>query len=233
MSDAEKVKSVLFILTSHDKKGETDQPTGFYLAEAAHPWAILSDAGINVEFASIAGGQAPIDGLDLLETDPVCQRFMEDPEVKRSLLNTADVGVFEPEKFDAVLYVGGHGTMWDFPDDKAQRALAERVWQNGGLLAAVCHGPAGLVNLRDESGDYIVSGRKLAAFTDEEEQAVGLADVVPFLLASRLCERGALHQPAENWAAQVVTDGRLITGQNPASAVGVGQALRDALLASV
>ncbi|HEU4537166.1 MAG TPA: type 1 glutamine amidotransferase domain-containing protein, partial [Polyangiaceae bacterium] len=131
----------------------------------------------------------------------------------------------DPAAYDAVFYAGGHGTMWDFPDDAALARIAAAVYERGGVVAAVCHGPAGLVNVKLSSGEWLVAGREVAAFTNDEERAVGLAEVVPFLLADRLVERGARHRPAPNFQANVVVSGRLVTGQNPASARGVGDAI--------
>ncbi|MDE2049326.1 MAG: type 1 glutamine amidotransferase domain-containing protein, partial [Betaproteobacteria bacterium] len=133
------------------------------------------------------------------------------------------------DQFDAVFYAGGHGAMWDLPDNAALAAITARIYERGGAVAAVCHGPAGLLNVKLADGRYLVAGKQLSAFTDDEERAVGLADVVPFLLASQLQARGATHLAAPNWKPQVVVDGRLVTGQNPASATGVGEALRDVL----
>jgi putative intracellular protease/amidase len=129
-----------------------------------------------------------------------------------------------------VFFAGGHGTMWDFADSPAVQKVIREIWEAGGIVSAVCHGPAALVNARLSDGSYLVAGKKLAAFTDDEEAEVKYTKVVPYLLATTLKERGALHQPAPNWTENVVTDGRLITGQNPASAHGVGTAVVASLL---
>lgn len=223
--------TVLFVLTSHNQKGNTGQATGFYLPEAAHPWAVLTAAGFNVTFTSPQGGKPPIDGLATAEHDTICQRFLADASVQNQLANTPLPQSLNAADYAGIFYVGGHGTMWDFPDNLALAQLASAIDANGGIIAAVCHGPAGLVNVKNARGDYLVAGKRLAAFTDEEEHAVGLANVVPFLLASTLQARGAIHVPAANWAENVVVDGRLITGQNPASATGVAQAMVAALRA--
>jgi putative intracellular protease/amidase len=212
--------AVLF-LTSHDQLGDTGRSTGWYLPEAAHPWKVFTDAGWTVSYVSPTGGYQRMDGVDL--ADPVQAEFLaaygeRGPEtVRPDDLSADDV--------DVVLYVGGHGSMWDFPSDAGLQALAAKVWDGGGVVSAVCHGPAGLVNLRAGDGSLIVAGRRVAAFTDAEESAAGLTDVVPFLLASTLVERGAIHVPADNWQDQVIVDGRLITGQNPASATSLARAI--------
>lgn len=214
-------KQILFALTSHDRKGSTGQPTGFYLAEASHPWVILQQAGFEVDFVSPKGGKPPMDGVDL--TDPANQRFVENQDVAKKLANTPPPGNVNASDYDAILFVGGHGTMWDFPNDGALAQLAASIYEAGGIVSAVCHGPAALVNLKLSNGQYLVTGKRVAAFTDEEERAVKLDGVVPFLLATTLQQRGAIHVPAANWQANVVVDGRLVTGQNPASAEGVGR----------
>jgi putative intracellular protease/amidase len=216
-------RRALIVLTSHAELGDTGRSTGFYLPEAAHPWRVLTDAGVRVDLVSVRGGQPPVDGVDL--SDPVQQAFLDDPEMARKLADTPKPGEIDPADYDVVLYAGGHGTMWDFPGNDELVALARRVYEDGGVVAAVCHGPAGLVDLTLSDGSHLVAGKRVAAFTDSEEAAAGLTDVVPFLLASTLVERGAQHVPAPDFQAQVVTDGRLVTGQNPASATGVAEAV--------
>lgn len=222
-------RPVLFVLTSHDRKGATGQPTGYYLGEVTHQLAELDAAGIAVEFASIQGGEPPVDGLDL--DDPVNAGYWNDPAFRHAVATTRRLDQVDASRYAAVFFAGGHGAMWDFPNSAAVARVAREVYQAGGAVAAVCHGPAALVNVVLDDGHALVAGKRVAAFTDSEERAVGLERVVPFLLASTLTERGALHQPAPDWTAQVVVDGRLITGQNPQSASGVGAALRDRVLA--
>jgi putative intracellular protease/amidase len=224
------MKKILFALTSHDRKGDSGQPTGFYLPEAAHPWAVLRQAGHEVDFVSPKGGRPPMDGADA--ADPVSREFLAAPEVAQKLGRTARPDEVRAQDYAAILYVGGHGTMWDFPDDQALATVAAAIYEAGGVVGAVCHGPAGLVNLRLSNGQYLVSGKRVAAFTDDEEKAVGLDTVVPFLLATRLKERGAIHLAEPDWQANIVVDGRLVTGQNPASAEGVGRQMAQLLGAS-
>ena len=218
---------VLLALTSHAVKGSSGQPTGFYLAEAAHPWHELRKAGFQVNFVSVLGGKPPMDGAD--NPDAISQAFLNDPQVQQQLANTPTAAQLNPKDYAAILFVGGHGAMWDFPDDEDLAKLAAAIYEHQGVVAAVCHGPAALVNPKLSDGNYLIKGKRVAAFTNQEEDAVGLSRVVPFLLASKLQERGAKHIPAPNWAAQVVVDGHLVTGQNPASATGVGQAMAELL----
>ncbi|WP_077963404.1 type 1 glutamine amidotransferase domain-containing protein [Ensifer adhaerens] len=222
-------KPVLFVLTSHGTKGDGGQPTGFYLGEVTHPLAVLEAAGIAVEFASIKGGEPPVDGLDL--EDKTNARYWNDETFRVAIRTTARLDDVDPSRYAAVFFAGGHGAMWDLPQSSAVDRVTRSVFEAGGAVAAVCHGPAALVNVKLSDGRYLVAGRNVSAFTDSEERAVGLDKTVPFLLASTLVERGATHHPAADWTSKVVVDGRLITGQNPQSATGVGEALRDILSA--
>lgn len=212
---------ILLVLTSHDRLGDTGKPTGAYLSEVAHPYAVFAREGYDVEFASPRGGRPPLDGLH--KPDPVSQAFLDDRDVQARLERSQRPDALDPARYDAIVYAGGHGTMWDFPGDERLAALAAEIYERGGVVAAVCHGPAALVNIRLSSGAYLVAGKDVAAFTNSEEQAVGLVGVVPFLLADALVARGATHRPAADWQPQVVTSERLVTGQNPASATGVAQ----------
>lgn len=227
---ASELKPILFVLTSCAVKGATGVPTGFNLAEVTHPLDVLEAAGIRVEFASIQGGAPPLDGLEDM-ADPVIARYWADAGFRHALAHTLRLDEVDPARYAAVMFAGGHGTMWDFPDSAAAQKVIRDIDAAGGIVSAVCHGPAALVNARGADGSLLVSGKKLAAFTDGEEEEVQSTHVVPFLLASTLQQRGAHHQNAANWADNVVVDGRLITGQNPQSAASLGAQLRDALLA--
>lgn len=222
-------KPVLFVLTSHATKGETGKPTGYFLSEVTHPLAVLEAAGIPVEFASIKGGDPPVDGLDL--KDPINARFWADEGFRKAVSETARLVDVDLSRYAAIFFAGGHGAMWDFPDSPGVQAAVRTIYEVGGIVGAVCHGPSALVNAKLSDGSYLVAGKDLSAFTDEEERAVGLDQVVPFLLASTLAARGAHHHAAANWTSKVVVDGRLVTGQNPQSASGVGEAIRDLVLA--
>lgn len=222
-------RPVLFVLTSHARKGDSGEPTGFYLAEVTHPLQQLETAGIPVEFASIQGGEPPVDGLDL--QDSTNAHYWADAQFRQAIRTTARLEDVDPARYAAIFFAGGHGAMWDFAGSSAVQHVARAIYEAGGAVAAVCHGPAALVNVTLSDGSYLVAGKQLAASTDSEERAVQLEQVVPFLLASTLVQRGARHLPAADWQPQVVTDGSLVTGQNPQSATGVGQALRDLIQA--
>jgi putative intracellular protease/amidase len=223
------MKKVLFVLTSHPELGDTGRKTGWYLPEVTHPLKEILEAGLNVDFVSPEGGAAPIDPGSLKDDDPISQEFLNDPKWKARFDNTLDPSRVVADDYDAIFFAGGHGTMWDLPDNEALANLAASIYEKGGLVAAVCHGPAGLLNVELSDGSHLVDGRNLTSFTNEEEKAVHLEEVVPFLLESKLVERGARHQKAEKFHPKVVVDGRLVTGQNPASARAVGQALAELL----
>jgi len=225
---AASLKPVLMVLTSHGTKGATGEPTGFYLGELTHPLAELEAAGIPYELASIQGGEPPVDGLDF--QDAINLRYWTDLAFRDSLSRSQRLGDVDASKYGAIFFAGGHGAMWDFPTSSDVSRVTREIHEAGGVVGAVCHGPAALVNVTLGNGTYLVAGKNVSAFTDDEERAVQLDKVVPFLLASTLEQRGAHHHPAPDWTAKVVIDGRLVTGQNPQSAAGVGAAMRDLLL---
>ncbi|WP_448097482.1 type 1 glutamine amidotransferase domain-containing protein [Luteibacter yeojuensis] len=225
---------VLFVLTSHDRKGPADAadaaPGGFYLSEVTHPHRVLTDAGHAVDFVSPKGGKTHVDGFDL--DDTINYAFWNDAALRGATENTLAPAEVDPDAYAAIFYAGGHATMWDFPDNAELAAIAARIYERGGVVAAVCHGPAGLVNVKLSDGPYLVTGRDVSAFTNDEERAVGLYDTVPFLLADALQERRARHVSAPNFQVQVVVSDRLVTGQNPASAKGVAEAMLPLLAAA-
>jgi putative intracellular protease/amidase len=215
-------KRILIALTSHDDLGGVEK-TGYYVPEAAHPWEIFRRAGFEVDVASVRGGQPPQDGFD--PEDPAQTAFL----AALGRQDTEPLADVDPARYDAVLYAGGHGTMWDFPDDPDVMRIGRAVYESGGVVAAVCHGPSALVNLTLSDGSYLVAGKGVAAFTNAEEELRGVAGVVPFLLADALVKRGAEHRPGPDWQPKVVVDGRLATGQNPASAAPLAERVVELL----
>lgn len=215
------MKKILIALTSHSELGNTGRKTGFYLPEAAHPYAVFTQAGYTVDFVSPLGGEPPVDGVDL--NDPLQRAFWEDADVRAKLQNTLRPANVNPADYAAIFYAGGHGTMWDFPDNAELAAIAADIYEQEGVVAAVCHGPSALVNIKLSDGSYLVAGKTVSTFTNEEEAAVGLTEVVPFLLESRLRERGAQITKAPNFAAHTAVSDRLLTGQNPASATPLAE----------
>lgn len=223
MSENERV---LLVLTSHSDLGGV-RATGYYVGEAAEPWQVFADAGYTVDVASIDGGVPPEDGRD--DDDPTQRAFLTDPRIAEQLADTRALAEVDADDYDAVFFVGGHGAMWDFPTAPAVAAVGRDVYESGGVVAAVCHGPAALVGITLSDGAPLVAGKRVAGFTNEEEAAVGLTGVVPFLLADALTARGATHRPGPNFTENVVSDQRVVTGQNPQSAVGVARAVVAAL----
>jgi putative intracellular protease/amidase len=224
---------ILFVLTGHDRLGDAGDTsadkTGFHLAEAARPWQVLTDAGYEVDLATPRGGRAPIDPGSRDMDDEDNAKFLGDPRVKQQLENTRSLRDVDVSGYDAIYFPGGHGTMWDLPDDEAVQKTVRTMYEDGKIVAAVCHGPAALVNVRLSNGGWLVDGKTMSVFTDAEEKAVDKDTVVPFLLASRLEEHGAKIDGAANFEKSVSVDGRLITGQNPASARELGEKIRDLL----
>ncbi|MFK7002112.1 type 1 glutamine amidotransferase domain-containing protein [Flavobacterium oreochromis] len=216
-------KKILFVVTSHNKLGETGQSTGYYLGEVTHPWAVLSDAGYEIEFVSPKGGNPSYYGEN--NEDPVDQRFLADTKYQAKIQNTMIPSEVNPADYVAILYAGGHGTMWDFADNEELALIAQKIYENNGVVSAVCHGPAGLVNIKLSNGKYLVDGKKINAFTNEEESAIKLENVVPFSLETKLIERGAKFEKSGLWQSHVAVDQRVVTGQNPQSAHGVGEAV--------
>ena len=217
------MKKILIALTSHGQLGETGRATGFYLPEAAHPYVVFREAGFAVDFVSPAGGQPPMDGVD--RSDPVQTAFLDDEAAMTKVQNTLTPAEVDWPDYTAIFYAGGHGVMWDFPENQELARIAAAIYADGGVVAAVCHGPAALINITLSDGSYLVAGKTVSAFTNEEEAAVGLTNVVPFLLETALRERGATISKAANFQAHTAISERLITGQNPASAAPVAQAV--------
>jgi putative intracellular protease/amidase len=205
------MKAILLAMTSHDDLGG-GRPTGFYVSEAAHPWHVFRNAGFAVDLVSVRGGRPPMDGFD--GKDPTQRDFVDLPE----LAATRRAAEVDAVGYDGIFYVGGHGTMWDFPDDTDLARLGRDIYEADGVVAAVCHGSSALLNLSLSSGSYLVEGKEVSAFTNAEEDAVGLSDVVPFLLQTALENRGAKYVAAPDFECQVSVSERLVTGQNPASA---------------
>lgn len=224
---SKKMKKVLFVVTSHDKKGNTGEPTGYYLGEVSHPWEVLHNAGYEIDFVSPQGGKAPVDGFNL--EDPINKKFWEDEKYHNKIEHTKKPSEIKPKDYVAIFYAGGHGAMWDFADNAELAKIAQKIYENNGIVSAVCHGPAGLVNIKLSNGKYLVDGKKINAFTNEEEIAVKLENVVPFALETKLIERGAKFEKSGLWQPHVVTDQRVVTGQNPQSAKEVGEAVLELL----
>ena len=212
---------ILMVSTSAATMDDGKEKTGVWLEELTSPYYAFTDAGATVEVASIDGGAIPVDPRSLQadgENEASVERYLKDDALKERLERTPRFTDLDPSGFDALFLPGGHGTMFDYPRSEALASLIERMDRDDKVIAAVCHGPAGLVNARKADGSPFVAGRQIAAFTDSEERAVGLDEAVPFLLETRLKELGARHDAGPDFQPHAVRDGRLVTGQNPASA---------------
>ena len=218
---------ILMVLTSHDELGDTGKKTGFWLEELAAPYYALKDAGAEIVLASPKGGQPP---LDPKSDDPDAQtedtrRFKADAEAQAALASTLLLSSVNADDFDAVFYPGGHGPLWDLANDADSIALIEAFAKADKPTGFVCHAPGVLKAVRGPDGKPLVEGRKVTGFTNAEEQAVGLTEVVPFLVENVLIANGGDYSRGPDWGSYVVTDGKLVTGQNPSSSRAAAQAL--------
>jgi len=218
---------ILIVLTSHSALGNTGGKTGFWIEEFAAPYYTLQAAGAEITLASPLGGQPPIDPKsdEASSQTPATVRFKADVALQELLAQTVKLADINPHDFDAVFYPGGHGPLWDLTNDADSIDLIETFWDSKKPIAAVCHAPAVLLNAKDEDGNFLIKGKQVTGFTNSEEAAVQLTDVVPFLLEDELVKKGGLYSKKGDWASNVVTDGLLITGQNPASSEAVAEAL--------
>jgi len=223
------MKRIAIVLTSHSQLGSTGKATGYYLPEAAHAWRVFRDAGHDVVFVSPRGGAAPLDPGGQDRADAANAAFLDDPVVQHAMRHTFTPGGLRGEALAAIFFAGGHGTMWDFRGDAALARLATDVARGGGVVAAVCHGPAALVDL-ELDGKKLIADQPVTGFSNAEEAAVKLSDVVPFLLEDALRAAGARYTAAAPFAAHVQVGRRLVTGQNPASTRGVAEAVLSQLL---
>ena len=218
---------VLIVLTSHSELGNTGHKTGFWIEEFAAPYYTLQEAGAEITIASPKGGQPPIDPKsdEPRSQTPATIRFKADAALQEILANTKTLSEISAIDFDGVFYPGGHGPLWDLTTDADSIKLIEAFWKSKKPVAAVCHAPAVLLNVKDEFGDYLVKNRKVTGFTNSEEAAVQLTEIVPFLLEDELKAKGGIYSKSGDWASYVVKDGLLITGQNPASSEAAAEEL--------
>jgi putative intracellular protease/amidase len=229
------MKRILFVLTSNNKLGDTGKETGCYFPEVIVPHKVLSDAGFEIDFVSPKGGKVPMIAVDT--SDPLARNYMDNEEFMKQIENTLKTervnieraGVVYPseESFElkkthlddyaAIFFPGGHGAMWDLPHDDHITRIVAKKYEDGGVIGAVCHGPAGIVNVKLSNGEFLVDGKNVNSYTNEEEKQKGLDKIVPFLLETRLVEHGAKFQKSSPGEAHVEVADRLVTGQNPAS----------------
>ncbi|MFT7009592.1 MAG: putative intracellular protease/amidase [Colwellia sp.] len=212
-------KKILMVLTSHDELGNTGKKTGFWVEEFAAPYYAFIDAGVEVTLATPKGGQAPIDPTSTLEDfqTAATARYDGDDTAQAKIATTVKLSSLNESDFDGVFYPGGHGPLWDLTDNADSISLIESFLKAGKAVATVCHASAALLNVKQASGDFAIKGKAVTGFTNSEEEAVQLTEVVPFLLEDELIKRGGEYQKAQDWNAFAVQDGLIITGQNPAS----------------
>lgn len=218
---------ILMVLTSHDELGDTGKKTGFWLEEFAAPYYVFKDAGAQITLASPKGGQPPLDpssDTEDAQTDAT-ERFKSDDAAQKDLANTTKLSNISADDFDAIFYPGGHGPLWDLAEDSNSRTLIETFSANDRPIGAVCHAPAVFRHTQGADGKPLVSGKTVTGFTNTEEEGVGLTDVVPFLVEDMLKSNGGNYKKGDDWASFVVTDGKLVTGQNPASSAEAARKL--------
>ncbi len=221
--------NILMVLTSHDQLGDTGQKTGVWLEEFAAPYYIFKDAGATIVLASPKGGQPPLDPKSHQagsETEAI-KRFNADPEARQAFANTVLLSSVSHEEFEGLFYPGGHGPLWDLAEDQDCITMIQSTYAAGKPLGAVCHGPAAFRHTKRHDGKPLVEGKKVTGFTNAEEEAVGLQDVVPFSIEDTFKACGAIYSKGPDWASYVVTDGHLVTGQNPASSEEAARALLE------
>lgn len=222
---------ILMVLTSHDRLGDTGEKTGFWLEEFASPYYVFRDAGAEIFLASPSGGQPPLDpksDAPDMQTEAT-RRFRYDPEAQEALASTVKLASVNPDEFDAIFYPGGHGPLWDLAEDDTSIALIEQLYAAGKPVAAVCHAPAVLRRAKAPGGAPLVQGKAVTGFSNSEEAAVGLSEVVPFLLEEELQGRGGRYRKGDDWQSHIEVDGNLITGQNPASSDAAARAVLEQL----
>jgi putative intracellular protease/amidase len=231
VTGAEVTAAALLAVTSVATIPGTDRHTGAYASEVAETWQVLATAGLRVDLVSVRGGAVPLEAVN--PANPAQRALLDDPRMAQVLADAPRPAAVRPADYQLVLLIGGHGAVWDLPADADLAALVSGVYESGGVVASVCHGAAGLLEVVDTGGRRLIEGRRIAAFTNDEERAVGMVSVVPFLLADELVARGAVHDAAPSFLPYVVVDGRLVTGQNPASAAGVARSALAVRLAPV
>lgn len=224
-SEPNKDARVLIVLTSHTELGNSGKKTGFWLPELTHPYYEFIEAGYAVDIASIQGGMAPLDSKAFEEEDEYHQVFLNDAKLMAKVMRSIPLANINPDDYQAVLYSGGSGPMWDFPNNPDINRISTAIYENDGIVSAVCHGNAALINVTLSDGSLLIANKRLAVFTNEEEADLGTTHIVPFLLQDKLVKQGGIHVYGKPWLENVVVEGRLITGQNPASAKKVAQSV--------
>ncbi|MDO5570512.1 MAG: type 1 glutamine amidotransferase domain-containing protein [Bacteroidales bacterium] len=218
-----KIKKILFVLTSCSTLGDSGKPTGWWISEASHPWKALINAGYEIDYMSPLGGVAPKTGA--VSTDVINREFLDNAEVKRKIANTLKPEDINIDNYAAIHFVGGHGAMWDFPDNADIAKITSKMWDKGCIVSAICHGVCGLLNVKIKKDEYLIKGKDLTSYTDQEEKIGGTCEVIPFFLQCELMLKGAKYHIAKPWSDNIQVFERLLTGQNPQSGLSLGSAL--------
>jgi putative intracellular protease/amidase len=223
-------QKILVVLTSVEKYPNLNRPTGLWLGEAVHFVKKVQDAGFSVDYVSPQGGYTPIDPHSLTMAEPIDWEWYQNKEFMNRLGTTLKPGEINPQDYIAIYYAGGHGVIWDFPDNEMLQSISREIYEQGGFVSSVCHGAVGLLNIKLSDGSLLIKDKKVTGFSDEEEKLAELDQFVPFLTETELINQGAIYQKADQpWVSFAVEDQRLITGQNPAS----GGAVADLLIAAL
>ncbi|MGL4878737.1 type 1 glutamine amidotransferase domain-containing protein [Paraclostridium dentum] len=219
------MKKILVVVTNISKYESTERPTGLWLGEAVHFVHIMEEAGFEIDYVSSKGGYTPIDphSLENAYMTPVDWKYYTDNKFMNKLGNTLSVDQVNSSDYDVIYYTGGHGVIWDFPNDSKMQEVAKEIYENGGIVSGVCHGLAGLLNIKLSNGKNLVDGVKVTGFSNSEEAAAGLDKLVPYLTETELVKRGANYVKGDDWSEFAVSDNRVITGQNPASGAAVAK----------
>ncbi len=225
------MKKVLVVVTNVSKYETTERPTGLWLSEAVHFVDVIEKAGLEIDYVSSKGGYTPIDphSLETASMSPLDWKYYTNHNFMNKLGNTLSVDEINPSDYDVIYYTGGHGVIWDFPNDSKMQEVAKNIYENGGIVSAVCHGLAGLLNIKLSNGKNLIEGVKVTGFSNTEEEAVGVTKLVPYLTEAELVKRGANYVKASDWAEFAVTEKRIVTGQNPASGAAVAREVLNIL----
>ncbi|MBQ3420100.1 MAG: type 1 glutamine amidotransferase domain-containing protein [Romboutsia sp.] len=219
------MKKILVVVTNVSKYETTERPTGLWLSEAVHFVDVIKNAGIEIDYVSPKGGYTPIDphSLEKDSMSPLDWQYYTDHDFMNKLGNTLSADEINPKDYDVIYYTGGHGVIWDFPNDTKLQEIAKEIYENGGIVSAVCHGLAGLLNIKLSNGKNLIEGLKVTGFSNTEEEAVGVTKLVPYLTETELKNRGANYVKSSDWAEFAVEEQRVVTGQNPSSGAAVAR----------
>ncbi|APD51291.1 type 1 glutamine amidotransferase domain-containing protein [Francisella hispaniensis] len=217
------------VTTSHNRMGDSNEKTGLWLSELTHPYYRILDDNINIDIVSIMGGEIPIDPNSVAQEDYYNDKFLADDNLKDIMKNSTSLRDVNIKEYDAIVFAGGHGTMWDFPNNSNIHSKVLDIYARNGVIGAICHGVAALINVKDHNGQNIIKDKEVTGFSNNEEKIVGLTDVVPFSLEDSLVEAGAKYSSASEWQSYIKSYSKIITAQNPQSANDFAKAIKQSL----